>query len=1146
MTFRTFFLQASGFREDDQPHPWQADLATAEGSSECRDRLIRIPTGFGKTLGVFSAWLWHRLQRNDDRWPRRLVWCLPMRVLVEQTEAEIRASLARLGVLWNGKTDHAGKVGVHVLMGGADEGDWRSYPEHCAVLIGTQDMLLSRALNRGYGSARARWPMEFGLLNQDCLWVMDEVQLMDVGLATSVQLQQFRNDDQGKALRPCRTWWMSATLQADWLGKSPDTAGMAAELEASMLHVASDQRKGPLWDGVTKNCAVESFTDTKALAKRIAISHGGGASGPTLVVVNTVERAVELAEVLRAEVQKKGSVLQSTDIRLIHSRFRPAERDRWREDFLNRGACAAGTDRIIVATQVVEAGVDISAGVLFTELAPWASLVQRFGRCARWGGTARVIVADFGARTDKDAAPYLADELDAARDALQCLVDVSPLQLEQFEEDHHDLLPRLYPYAPRHLLLRRELDDLFDTSSDLSGADVDVSRFIRSGSERDVLVFWAEIPGKTDPPSSLKATRNQLCAVPFLKVRDWLCGKESTTAKAPRLKKDMRAWVWDWLDGQWRKAERRDIYPGVTVLVASTCGGYDATTGWHPEAGSLPTELLTRPPQVDAETQADSAEDDESLSVIENRSPWQTIAFHGRETGRIAHAIASHVAQNFAPLLDLAGRWHDAGKVHAAFQGSIIGSQRPSRVDLAKAPPSAWLPPKRLYPMPDGDRRAGFRHELASTLALFAVLQRHAPDHPALRGPYRPLLEKLHPTLQDATSAALPTALEQEILVLDRQRFDLLAWLVCTHHGKVRMTWHVSPADQKSGSRKLRIRGVCEGDELPALMLADANGDFLELPASSLDLAPAAVGLNPRTGPGWTERVLGLLQTHGPFTLAYLEALMRAADIRASRDTTLVDTALTAHNRPHGLENRNPPVASTAAGCADGEAAGTRAGANLAEHDVRARAGEPGQAEGSTQPRDATRWFDTAQGRLSCSELAEHLAEPLLRIDQRIRHGGYAGQAFDQDLLLRFHVELSSGLFPDDAGRYRLKDVQVGAHEPPAPHLVPGRVREYMRDLDERMRHLPAEPDDRWLETLAFAEGELLSIHPFPDLNGRISRLWLTELLRRMGLPPVDIVPTDAAFRKSYLAALAAADTRDWRPLMTLWRERFERPGEQP
>jgi len=33
-------------------------------------------------------------------------------------------------------------------------------------------MLLSRALNRGYASGRARWPVEFGLLNQDALWVM--------------------------------------------------------------------------------------------------------------------------------------------------------------------------------------------------------------------------------------------------------------------------------------------------------------------------------------------------------------------------------------------------------------------------------------------------------------------------------------------------------------------------------------------------------------------------------------------------------------------------------------------------------------------------------------------------------------------------------------------------------------------------------------------------------------------------------------------------------------------------------------------------------------------------------------------------------------------------------------------------------------
>ena len=47
--------------------------------------------------------------------------------------------------------------------------------------------------------------MEFGQLNQDALWVMDEVQLMDVSFATSGQLQVFRGEDRSakKSLRPC-------------------------------------------------------------------------------------------------------------------------------------------------------------------------------------------------------------------------------------------------------------------------------------------------------------------------------------------------------------------------------------------------------------------------------------------------------------------------------------------------------------------------------------------------------------------------------------------------------------------------------------------------------------------------------------------------------------------------------------------------------------------------------------------------------------------------------------------------------------------------------------------------------------------------------------------------------------------------------
>ena len=898
--FSHFFTEIAGSTKP--VHQWQEELASPH---ECGNRLIRIPTGFGKTLGVLAVWAWYRLRQRSDDWPRRLVWCLPMRVLVEQTESEVQSALQRLDVLWDGKSAHHGKVGVHMLMGGADTGQWYLHPECDAVLVGTQDMLLSRAMNRGYASPRARWPMEFGLLNQDSLWVMDEVQLMDVGLATSAQLQVFRGEDQnaGKSLRACFTWWMSATLQPAWLEKSPDTMNLTSELDRNEHRIGREHRVGHLWEDVSKPLEVSSFANPTALARDVSQLHRGrgpGQDGPTLVVLNTVERAVDVWKALRRDRSLNGP---GTDIRLVHSRFRPAERRAWRDEFLNREACRAGTDRIIVSTQVVEAGVDISASLLVTELAPWASLVQRFGRCARWGGTGRVIVADFGYDSDGKAAPYTAGELDASRGACNVLSDVGPTHLERFEDEHTSLLPHLYPYEPMHLLLRHELNELFDTSPDLSGADIDISRFIRSGDERDVQVCWAEVDGE-GPLPSMKPTPDELCSIPFLKVREWLCKPKSES-----LKPNVRAWVWDWLNREWRTVTRRDVYPGQTVLVENGAGGYRQDSGWDPTSGEAvePAGMDDETTYVNSpcwtregagwrlgerrvralppEDHADAAEDDESLSVT---NTWQTIAGHGLQVGEEVRRIAVQVAPSEAGLLHLAGRWHDLGKAHAAFQGSIRADDRPRREDIAKAPDAAWpCSPSNMYRVNETDQRRGFRHELASTLGLFGVLQRHEPQHQALLGPWRQWFDAMGEvrSTYDAVSTTVtgsPTAVEREILDLSAEEFDLLAYLVCAHHGKVRMAWHASPADQKAEDHRLRIRGVREGDVLPPLPLAAADGAFHPLPATALDLSPSEAGLSPRTGRSWTERVLNLVDRFGPFTLAWLETLLRAADQRAS------------------------------------------------------------------------------------------------------------------------------------------------------------------------------------------------------------------------------------------------------------------------
>jgi CRISPR-associated endonuclease/helicase Cas3 len=830
-----------------------------------------------------------------------------MRVLAEQTEAELRGALSRVDLLWDGSGDHRGRVGVHLLMGGSDPGgDWQLFPEENAVLIGTQDMLLSRALNRGYAAGRARWPLEFGLLNHDALWVLDEVQLMDVGLATSAQLQAYLDEDVAKGFRPRLTWWMSATLQPVWL-RSVDTEARMDDWTREPCLVAAVQRDH-LVGSRGKELKLETAKETKALAQLAADEHQQLAAGEhgriTLLICNTVDRACETFDALRA-------ILPSQEIHLVHSRFRPEERNAWRASFLCREACAPGADRIIVATQVVEAGVDLSAGCLISELAPWSSLVQRFGRCARYGGRGRCIVVDL--RGDEQAAlPYEAEELEAAWSALRRLhalgADVGTAHLESFEAGlDEEMRKALFPYQPPHLLLRREFDELFDTTPDLSGADIDISRFIRSGTERDLYVFWREVakPSKgvplPRPSSSLRAQRNELCPVPFTRARGWLCGEESKSNRKPRLRPGCRAWVWDWIDGEWVVAERSALTPGRLVLVAADCGGYRPERGFDADARD-PVHLVALIEPASATRAGLDSDDSEAADELSAATRWKTIGCHGGEVATLARDIGSAVGLpvDVLRVLALSGKWHDLGKAHPAFQGAVRHTLRPARQDLAKAPTDAFLRPWGNYQTSDGrDRRPGLRHELASALALFSVLERHDPTHAALLGPWGEALRLTGKSALAHASSPEPTPCERQVLACTQAEFDLLAYLVACHHGKVRVALHSSPKDQDyrdpGDALGLPIRGVREGDVLPSVRLAPAAPPLPEL---RLTLEPAAMGLSARTGRSWRERTLDLVDRFGPAALAWLEALLIAADRRASRLLTL-DPAL---DQEHQLE----------------------------------------------------------------------------------------------------------------------------------------------------------------------------------------------------------------------------------------------------
>jgi CRISPR-associated endonuclease/helicase Cas3 len=120
----------------------------------------------------------------------------------------------------------------------------------------------------------------------------------------------------------------------------------------------------------------------------------------TLLILNTVDRAIEAYKFLREE-------LKEHKIALIHSRF--ANKDR-----LSKEAEAEDAE-ILTSTQVAEVSLDISYEVLLTELAPVPSLIQRFGRVNRYGTQKkRGNVLIF--RQLESEKPYLSIELDATKE----------------------------------------------------------------------------------------------------------------------------------------------------------------------------------------------------------------------------------------------------------------------------------------------------------------------------------------------------------------------------------------------------------------------------------------------------------------------------------------------------------------------------------------------------------------------------------------------------------------------------------------------------------------------------------------------------------------------------------------------------------
>jgi len=903
-SFTAFFRTATG---GFTPYGWQIQVAI-DGLPD----VLPVPTGLGKTE-VALAWAW-RLLVDEQPEPRHLVVCLPMRSLVTQTVQRLKNYFKALTPKYS-----AIEVDIHQLMGGAIGDGWVGQPDKPWVVVGTQDQLLSRALNRGYAMSRFEWPVHFGLLNNDCRWLIDEVQLMGPGLWTTSQLDWMRRK-RFPPLKPCPTTWMSATFGTSFLSTtdrtreglgapSSEQVGFEAWLQAAL---DGDQElswwraaKRPVeWWKPSKNAkadAAKSSTEDgvtpDAIAQVVAKEHQAGTL--SLVICNTVDMA---REVFRA--------LCATHKVLLTSRFRPEDRSLHEQRLLgfdaNRKSGTLPKDDpglICVSTQVIEAGVDISAHRLWSELAPWPSMLQRLGRLNRKGDAqeARAWIWETPKGSSRGNAerigPYESADIDRAKKLVDAFAPISQTKsfaeaiAELYKQREQEVREALQP-KPSPLPRALDVHGLFSTERDVHGGFTDVSAFVRgTDPDLDVTVFWRDWSGDTPPRGDdldgpLLEPAQEGCPVSFVRVQKIL---ENGKGKA---------WLWDDETDRWVRVNHWDIRPGMLIMLKRDVGGYEVKEGWTGDK----SDVLAEVPRAG---RGATLRDDTGTEV----GYWSRLEDHLADARREAEALCKTLALNGharTAVIEASGL-HDLGKAHPQWQTALPDRSGIPNVLLAKSP--------RVLAVDVVGEAAAVRSQVLRLRPAALSLpdearQREREDVVRLRWAIDERLREDDLNSLRTTSGVrwaghiqFRPGLRHEVasaLAMWRKYRDggakypaLAVYLAATHHGKARTVLRSTTGE---GGDVFGVRSepgtlVLGSDQWPLDFSVAKDGAEGRWEGSEFVL----------TGHGWTGLVADLLgpwrpedkgdagvvpETEprhlGPFALAYLEALVRVADWRAS------------------------------------------------------------------------------------------------------------------------------------------------------------------------------------------------------------------------------------------------------------------------
>jgi CRISPR-associated endonuclease/helicase Cas3 len=616
--FSKFFKEVHGV----EPFPWQTRLLEKVVQDGVWPATLDLPTGSGKTAAVDIAVFHLALQADcgvERRAPVRIAFVVDRRLVVDDAYARARKLES---ALLNPKVDSVtervasslNKLSLdgppliaRRLRGGIPrEDDWARTPSQPTVLCSTVDQVGSRLLFRGYGVSDSMKPVHAGLIGADCLILLDEAHLAEPFRQTLDWAQLYRSEKwhQSSYSAPFGVAFLTATpgvTAANSFGLEQDDK--AHPILRNRLEASKPAR-------LIKEESDEARKNTFVSEVRQALN---GNAKAICVVVNRVARARALFEKLRAELSE-----EQVGLMLLIGPARPAQRDHVAKllDPIRTGADTARAalvkPLVIVATQTIEAGVDIDLDALFTEAAPFDALRQRFGRLNRNGRDIMPLAAivaineEVGARSSD---PVYGEAVSQTWKAIESNATIigkgkNKQKIVDFGISHFvvPMTPEvLSPKQDAPVLMPAHLDLLSQTAP-VPAADPDVALYLHGPSRQPdaITLIWRadispELNGQDVPRllTLVPPRSGEAIELPVWAVRRWLLLDKQisddladVSSPAPQTQerngKGRPVFRWKGLDerSQWISPDK--LRAGDTIIVPAFYGGVDEY-GWHPE-----------------------------------------------------------------------------------------------------------------------------------------------------------------------------------------------------------------------------------------------------------------------------------------------------------------------------------------------------------------------------------------------------------------------------------------------------------------------------------------------------------------------------------------------------------------------------------